>query len=214
MSDVSPNSTAEVFGKSANVEDTRRQILDQAAKLLRTNGYASTSLRDIAAATRLKAGSIYYHFASKEVLAETVMSEGIEFVRTTVKKALAERPDDSDPLDNISVAIVAHLQALHDSGDYASANIRCFAHVPEEMKRRLRKVREQYEADWRELISKAREAGRLDKDIDEDALRYALFGVLNWTLEWLRAGGPSPDQLGQMFFRIMFKGAAHQAAGN
>src|SRR5947209_17027405 len=50
---------------------TRRQILDQAARLLRTNGYASTSLRDIAAATGMKAGSLYYHFASKEALAET-----------------------------------------------------------------------------------------------------------------------------------------------
>jgi len=45
-------------------DDTRRQILDAAAKLLRQNGYASTSLRDIAAATGMKAGSLYYHFAS------------------------------------------------------------------------------------------------------------------------------------------------------
>src|SRR4029079_2266900 len=32
-------------------DDTRRQILNAAAKLFRQNGYASTSLRDIAAAT-------------------------------------------------------------------------------------------------------------------------------------------------------------------
>jgi AcrR family transcriptional regulator len=191
---------------------TRRQILDQAARLLRTNGYASTSLRDIAAATGMKAGSLYYHFESKEALAEIVMVEGIEFVRTAVKDALVARPDNSDPLDDIAAAIKAHLHALRDSGDYASANIRCFAHVPSEMRRRLRKVRERYEADWRKLIARARETGGIDSGIDDDALRYALFGVMNWTLEWLRAGGPAPDALGEMFFRIMFHGAAHSRA--
>ena len=187
---------------------TRRHILDQAARLLRTSGYASTSLRDIAAAAGMKAGSLYYHFASKEALAEIVMDEGIEFVRTAVKDALADRPRDSDPLEDIALAIKAHLRALRDSGDYASANIRCFAHVPPEMRGRLRKVRERYEADWRTLIGRAREMGRLDSDIDDDALRYGLFGVMNWTLEWLRPGGPAPDELGEMFFRIMFGGAA------
>jgi len=187
---------------------TRRQILDQAARLLRTHGYASTSLRDIAAATGMKAGSLYYHFDSKEALAETVMVEGIEIVRAAVQQALGERPPDSDRLEDIEIAIKAHLRALRDSGDYASANIRCFAHVPPEMRRRLRKVRERYEADWRKLLDRAREAGSLGDDIDDDALRYGLFGVMNWTLEWLRPGGPAPDALGAMFFNIMFRGAA------
>ena len=188
-------------------DDTRRQILDAAAKLLRQNGYASTSLRDIAAATGMKAGSLYYHFASKEELAETVMAEGIDLVRAAVKNALEGRPSDSDPLEDIEIALRAHLQALHASGDYASANIRCFNHVPDEMKQRLRKVRERYSADWRKLISRARVAGRLDPDVDDEALRYGLFGVMNWTLEWLRPGGTQPDQLGAMFYRILFNGA-------
>jgi len=189
-------------------DDTRRQIIDAAAKLLRRNGYASTSLRDIAAATDMKAGSLYYHFASKEELAETVMAEGIDLVRAAVQKALAARPRDADPLEDIEIAIRAHLQALHESGDYASANIRCFNHVPAEIKQRLRKVRERYNADWRRLIQRARAAGRLEPDVDEEALRYGLFGVMNWTLEWLRPGGQPPDQLGAMFFRILFHGAA------
>jgi AcrR family transcriptional regulator len=193
-------------------DDTRRQILDAAAKLLRRNGYASTSLRDVAAATGMKAGSLYYHFSSKEEIAETVMVEGIDLVRAAVKKALAARPRNPDPLEDIEIAVRAHLQALHESGDYASANIRCFNHVPDEIKQRLRKVRERYNADWRKLISRARAAGCLEPEIDDEALRYGLFGVMNWTLEWLRPGGPLPDDLGAMFFRILFHGAARPFA--
>jgi AcrR family transcriptional regulator len=207
METTMPRSAAK-SEKPDNNDGTRRQILDQTAKLLRMNGYASTSLRDIAAAMGMKAGSLYYYFASKEELAETIMAEGIERVRDGVKKALAAQPEGADPLDNIAVAIKAHLQALHVSGDYASANIRCFAHVPDEMKLRMRKVRKRYEADWRKLIGTAREAGRLADDVDDDALRYVLFGAMNWTLEWLRRDNPSPEQLGEMFFRILFNGAA------
>jgi AcrR family transcriptional regulator len=192
----------------AQPDDTRRQILDAAAKLLRRNGYASTSLRDIASATGMKAGSLYYHFASKEELAEIVMTEGIDLVRAAVRQALAARPKASDPLEDIEIAVRTHLKALYQSGDYASANIRCFNHVPDEMKQRLRKVRERYETDWRKLLGRARAAGRLGDDVDDDALRYGLFGVMNYTLEWLRPGGPMPDQLGAMFFRILFRGAA------
>jgi TetR/AcrR family transcriptional regulator, cholesterol catabolism regulator len=199
-----------VAPEKAPPDDTRRQILDAAAKLLRRNGYASTSLRD--AATGMKAGSLYYHFASKEEIAETVMAEGIDLVRAAVKKALAFRPKDSDPLEDIEIAVRAHLQALHESGDYASANIRCFNHVPDEIKQRLRKVRERYNADWRKLINRARAAGRLEPEIEDEALRYGLFGVMNWTLEWLRPGGPLPDELGAMFFKILFQGAARRPA--
>lgn len=200
--------TAAKSEKPDTHDGTRRQILDQTARLLRLNGYASTSLRDIAAAMDMKAGSLYYYFASKEELAETIMTEGIERVREAVKQALAAQPADAGPLDNIAVAIKAHLMALHVSGDYASANIRCFTHVPDEMKLRMRKVRKRYEADWRKLIGAAREAGLLAEDVDDDALRYVLFGAMNWTLEWLRRGNPSPDALGEMFFRILFNGAA------
>src|SRR6185369_1399263 len=101
MEPTMPRSAAK-SEKPANSDSTRRQILDETAKLLRMNGYASTSLRDIAAAMGMKAGSLYYYFASKEELAETIMTEGIERVREAVKKALAAQPADADPLDNIA----------------------------------------------------------------------------------------------------------------
>src|SRR5258708_26797763 len=93
-------------------EDTRRQILNAAAKLLRRNGYPSTSLRDIAAATGMKAGSLYYHFASKEEIAETVMAEGIDLVTAAVKQARAARPSDADPLPDIEIAARTHPHSL------------------------------------------------------------------------------------------------------
>ena len=45
---------------------TREEILAAAARLFRQQGYATTTLRQIAEAAGIKAGSIYYHFGSKD----------------------------------------------------------------------------------------------------------------------------------------------------
>jgi AcrR family transcriptional regulator len=192
--------------KAGAQEGTRRVILDKAASLFRARGYASTSLRDIAAATGLKAGSIYYHYASKEELAEEVLSEGIALVENQVKAATGALAADSDPLEVIRVAMIAHLQALHVRGDYASANIRCYNHVPPDVKRRLRRIRASYEEFWEGLIACASAAGRLKDGTDPVALRYALIGMLNWTLEWRKSSSPTPKDLGDALFRIAFEG--------
>ncbi|MDO8279997.1 MAG: TetR family transcriptional regulator, partial [Burkholderiaceae bacterium] len=42
------------------IDQTRQQILYAAAHLFRDQGYATTTLRQIADATGIKAGSIYY----------------------------------------------------------------------------------------------------------------------------------------------------------
>ncbi|MEP4861455.1 MAG: helix-turn-helix domain-containing protein, partial [Alphaproteobacteria bacterium] len=44
----------------------RDGVLDIAARLFREQGYGSVSLRKIADAAGIKAGSIYYHFGSKD----------------------------------------------------------------------------------------------------------------------------------------------------
>src|SRR5258705_10454366 len=47
---------------------TRTSILDAAARLFARRGYTDTNLSEIAAEAGMKAGSLYYHFESKEDL--------------------------------------------------------------------------------------------------------------------------------------------------
>jgi TetR/AcrR family transcriptional regulator, cholesterol catabolism regulator len=54
-------------GRRARRSDvSRQQILDVAAKPFRAHGYTETSLRDIGKQAGVKAGSLYYHFTSKD----------------------------------------------------------------------------------------------------------------------------------------------------
>lgn len=186
---------------------SRRMILDRTARLLVEKGYSSTSLRDIANAVGMKAGSLYYHFDSKESLVEEILTEGVALVQSRVQEALDASPD-APPMDRLKLAMQLHLQALHDRSDYASAHIRCFAHVPTEIRRRLRGTRSAYEAVWDNLLQQVVETGELAPDVDLRTIKYALFGMMNWTLEWRGASEMGPQELADHFYRIVTGGIA------
>lgn len=187
---------------------SRRMILDRTARLLVRKGYGDTSLRDIATACEMKAGSLYYHFEGKDVLVEEILTEGVNRVDCRVREALEERAGAS-PLDRIRLAMEVHLATLHDRSDYASAHIRCFTHVPPEIRRRLRAVRGRYEAVWTELLEHARTAGDIPESVDLQTLKFALIGMMNWTLEWRMPSGAGPVEMADRFFRIALEGARH-----
>ena len=58
----------EAPGKTRKGEQTRERILDAALDLFRTQGYAETTMRQIADAAGVAVGNAYYYFASKDKL--------------------------------------------------------------------------------------------------------------------------------------------------
>src|SRR5438067_25320 len=68
---------------------TRAAVLDAAARLFREQGYAAPSLREIALAAGIQAGSLYYHFDSKEHIVAEVLRVGVETVFEGVSTATA-----------------------------------------------------------------------------------------------------------------------------
>ena len=58
-------------------ERTREAILAAAARLFRYQGYHATTMRDIAQKSGVEAGSIYYHFQSKDEILSEVLDIGV-----------------------------------------------------------------------------------------------------------------------------------------
>jgi TetR/AcrR family transcriptional regulator, cholesterol catabolism regulator len=163
---------------------SRQQILDVAARLFSERGYRETSLRDLASEVGMKAGSLYYHFASKEELAREVLRLGIERVQAAVVSAVAQRGAGAPIRDRLHAAIEAHLETLLVQSDYTSAHIRCFPYVPPALRPDLALVRKRYEAVWQALLGEAHREGALPAGVDPGHAMFALLGALNWSLEW------------------------------
>ncbi len=78
---------ARTVGSAA--EDTRTRILDASRDLFVEQGYAGTSVRDIADRLGMTKGSLYYHFASKEELLLALMTPLVDALDDFVARANA-----------------------------------------------------------------------------------------------------------------------------
>lgn len=192
-------------------DQTRRLILQCAARLLRDQGYGLTTLRQIADATGIKAGSIYYYFASKEDLVLEVLEMGMRMVTDGVKGRVASLRSDRPAKERIAAAIHGHLFGLLVHGDFTTANIRIFSQLPESIKRRHRVSRRAYSKFWDAVLEEACERGELRTDVPLVLLRPFIIGSLNWTVEWYEAseqGGV--EEFADHITKIIFDGILHK----
>ncbi|MEZ5665188.1 MAG: TetR/AcrR family transcriptional regulator [Burkholderiaceae bacterium] len=177
-----------VAAGQAPVHESRRLILDTAARLFREEGYAATSVRDIAGECGIKAGSIYYHFASKDEIVGEVLRIGVQKTFDQVRQAVGMLPSDADAQLLLGTAVRAHLQAMFHMSDYTIANLRIFGQVPADIRQAHAGLRDEYERYWSSLIARCGQADDLDPARDLQLARFFLIGAMNATLDWFHAG--------------------------
>ncbi len=164
--------------------DSRQLILENAARLFRRNGYAATSLRAIASECGMQAGSLYYHFSSKEEIIASVLEIGVQRVFDAVRAAVDALPAGSGLQATLQAAVLAHLRGLLQSHDFTSANIRIFGQVPPRVRRAHLALRRAYEAYWLELLQGFQQRGAISPQRQPQLVEYFLFGAMNWATEW------------------------------
>lgn len=184
-------------------DSRREQLLKEAAWLFRQKGYGATSVRDIASAVGIQAGSLYCHFKNKEELLLAVYEVGIDEITRSVTGAIEA---ENEPWARFEAACTAHLEALLRSTDFPQVVVRVLPvdvpKVADEMTAR----RDGYE----KLIAAVIDDLPLADDIDRTTVRHMFFGTLNNTTIWFRGQGDSPGQIARKFVRI-FRGGLEQA---
>ncbi len=187
---------------------SRRRILDCAARLFRQKGYGATSLRDIAAESGMKAGSLYYHFASKDEIVVDVLNIGVQRVTDAVRAAVAALPESASLSAVIDTAVRAHLRALHEADDYTSANVRIFGQVPAVVRAGHLAVRHTYEEYWLKLLTSAKAKGDMRPDANPHLLLPLIIGGLNATLEWFDPKRGPVERVASELSALILRGIA------
>lgn len=166
---------------------TRAKIIRSAEKLTRRHGFNGLTLRDIAADIGIKAGSIYYHFSSKDAIVRAVLEEGIGPAIVAVNAAVRACGEDAAPLVRIEAALRVHL-------NYVVA--KRFAGTVEGMRQLPKRLRDEHMAREREyalifegMLQELKDAGQLRADVDQTAIRMLTLGALTWVSEWYRSNG-------------------------
>ena len=174
------------------------QILDEAARLFRAQGYAATSVRDIVRAVDMLPGSLYYHFPTKEALLAAVYAEGVRRVSAAVRNAIGA---ETDPWARLEAACIAHLEATLQASDYAQVVIRVRPSDTPSVATDLIKLRDEYERLFVELV----QALPLAREVDRRSLRLMLLGALNWSQTWYHPGHDTPQTIAKRFVQLLRK---------
>lgn len=169
----------------------RRQIMQEAARLFGTRGFEATTIRDIAAATGILGGSIYYHFASKEDIFVAVHGAGMEKITLAVLDAI-EGVDD--PWDRLEAAAVAHCNDLLGSSEVPVIVSPYYSESLKGLRETLVAQRDRYET----VVSGLIDALDLPSHVNRSLFRLNFLGALNWMPTWYRANGNlSPADIGR-----------------
>ena len=185
---------------------TRELILHAAAKLFREQGFAATTLRQIALRAKLKAGSIYYYFSSKNEILDEVLELGIRVVFDAVRQTVDALPEEASGRRRIEAAVEAHLYALLKYSDFTSANFRIYAQVSKAARRRNRDIRRDYTGYWKALLGSVQEAGEIASDVDLTLTRLFLLGSMNGAVEWYDDKKKPISVLAQKLCATLFDG--------
>lgn len=145
----------------------RDEILDAAAELFTSQGFANTSTRAIADAVGIRQSSLYHHFATKdEILGELLngtVAPGLAFARAVcARKDQTGRQAASESDEVVAAAARLHAVSLYDGIQLCNArwNLGVLYHLPEARAERF----EMFLADRRELRRMYWELGRQLED--------------------------------------------------
>ncbi len=186
-----PRKTAEEVDEG----NRRRKLMDGAARLFLTKGFAATTTRDIAAAAGMHSGSPFYHFESKGALLHAVMNEGMVMALQSQQQALAALPPDAIPREQLQVLIRHHFEILlGPRSGFIPVMLYEWRSLTPAQRKGIASVKDAYEAAWMPTLEALSRQGKLQAA--PAVARLFLFGALNWAVQWFAPkGGKSLDEL-------------------
>lgn len=177
-------------------DNRREELLLAAARLFAAHGFEATSMRDIAREVGMLAGSMYYHFASKEELVAAVHARGVAQISAAVSQAI---DGIAEPWPRLEAACRAHLASLLGDEVFAAVVLQEFSRVSAELRARLIAQRDDYERLFAGLV----DALPVAQGVDRRLLRLMLLGALNWAPTWYRQGAATPEEIAASFVAML-----------
>ena len=174
-----PRKTAEELDDG----NRRRKLMDGAAKLFRTQGFAATSTRDIAAAAGMHSGSPFYHFESKSALLYAVMSEGMTMAAQSQQQALDALPAQATPREQLHTLIRHHFEILlGPRSSFIPVMLYEWRSLTPAQRKGIARIKDSYEATWMPVLEALAQQGALQAE--PGVARLFIFGALNWAVQW------------------------------
>lgn len=181
----------------------QREIVDVAAQVFSQQGYAHSSVQDVAAALGIHKGSLYHYIDTKEDLLFHVISEvhggALPFIHEV-------RKTQGPPIDRLHLYIRRHVEYNARNFMKVVVYYHDFDLLSPDRRRELAKQRVQWEQLVTELLVEARDTGEIHPELDLKLATNFIFGAVIWIYTWYRPGGRvTPKQLGLLWADLLIR---------
>lgn len=177
---MSPQATA----STETADDIRRAALTLFAR----EGYEAASMREIASAVGIKAGSLYNHFTSKEEILWDLTQSAMVDLKDQVLNELAELEAPALANMRLRAFIRAHVRFHAENGEKATLVNRQMPGLSTAHYEQVIAMRSDFEHILESILADGEESGEFTL-VQERVTRYALLQMGIAVATWYRRGG-------------------------
>ncbi|MDE2253418.1 MAG: TetR family transcriptional regulator [Betaproteobacteria bacterium] len=172
-------------GRAANYDDQRAAILAHAARLFARQGYAATSMNQVADASALSKAALYHYFRDKYALLTHIAEAHVRrLLEVTLEvETLCDEPRRF--LEALIERFVREYASAQDAHRVLTEDVRFLEPVDRD---RILGIEREVVGHFARAIAATRpelEPASLDKP-----LAMLLFGMINWLFTWFKPGQP------------------------
>lgn len=173
-------------------DSAKGRLLLGAAYLFHKQGYAKTTVRELAQFIGIQSGSLFHHFKTKDDILANVMEQTIIYNNVCMQSAIAT---SNDPEQQLKQLIKAELHAISgDTGAAMAVLVYEWFALSAENQQKLLKLRNEYEKIWLDVIKTLHQQNKVKHD--PFIVRRLMGGSIAWTVTWFNLEGKlSLDEL-------------------
>ena len=182
----------------------KERLYSVAARLFSEAGYRSTSMRDIAAAMGMKAGSLYTHISGKEEVLWEIIGRIADEFDAAVQPALSA---PGTAAERLKVALEAYVGVVTRNLEMAAVLFTEWRQLPPERQASVAQRRDRVEGVFRTLLQQGVDSGEFAPETPVKLTAILALSGANWLPNWYRTGGGlSPQDVADAFLVLLLRG--------
>ncbi len=158
----------------------KKEIVKIAASLIKEKGYNAVSMRDIAQAMNIKAASLYNHISGKQEILSSLIIEVAEKFTEEMNTIASE---NLSPLQKIERVIEIHIDITVNYSENIATLNNDWMHLEGSALKRVVKMREDYEENFRKIIKKGISEGEI-KSKHPEVILFSILSTLRTLYLW------------------------------
>lgn len=137
-------------------------------------------MRDIAREMQMEAASLYNHISSKQLILSELLLEIAGYFTVGMQRI---RSSDLTPIQKLEQLVSLHVDLTVEYTDLISLLPNEWVHLEEPTLKDFLDLRDNYESDFRKIISDSIEAKELSAT-DIDVALFSILSTLRWLYSW------------------------------